>query len=211
MTDKNIDLEKELLVENGQKGSNSKPEETDGDKLRVEEKSAGSETKPKRKRGLSTKKLQDEISKLKKMNETLTEENANLKDQYLRLLAEFDNFRKRKLSENASIIENTKKDIILELLPVLDDVDRFYAHSQGNSEKLMDGINLIVDKLRKTLEKYGLKQMDSLGKEFDPDLHDALMMTESKEHKSGIVVEVHQPGYLLGDNVLRHAKVIVSK
>jgi len=93
----------------------------------------------------------------------------------------------------------------------LDDTDRLFASENNNDQGLLDGIKLIAEKFRKYLLDSGVDPMNSKGKIFDPELHDALMMVENPDYESGVVVGVHEPGYLYKNKVLRHAKVIVNK
>lgn len=171
------------------------------------------ERKPKKpkKASKSVKKLSEEITVLSEERDRLAEENQKIKDQYFRLLAEFDNYKKRRFGETAGIIETVKKETLAAILPALDDIDRLFEHSDGGKEQVLDGVRLITDKFMQILANQGVKPMDSKGKQFDPNWHDALMMVESDELDPGAVIDVHQKGYLFKDNVLRHAKVIVSK
>lgn len=153
----------------------------------------------------------DSIAKLKAEMEASKGENADLRDKNLRLLAEFDNFRKRKKFEALEAADSVKKEMMLRLLPVLDDYERLMNHRENAEEGLMDGIILIFDKFRKILEDAGIKPMDSKGKSFDPELHEAVMTVESQGKEADSVVEVIESGYFIGERVLRHAKVIVSK
>ena len=141
----------------------------------------------------------------------LEQEIVQLKDQYLRLLAEFDNFRKRRQIESLDISDRVKKEVILSLLPVLDDTDRLFSNTEENTDSFIAGVKLIADKFRKILIDQGLKPMESQGKQFDPEWHEALLMIDSPDHKSGTVIDIYEPGYLFGEQVLRHAKVTVSK
>ena len=151
-----------------------------------------------------TRQLRSEI-------ERLEQDNVQLKDQYIRLLAEFDNFRKRRQFESVEAANRTKKDVLFSLLPILDDTDRLFKHEDENNEGFFNGAKLIAEKFRKVLNDMGLKPMDSKGRKFDPNLHEAVMTMDSPEEEAGMVVEVIEPGYLLGNEVLRHAKVVVSK
>lgn len=149
--------------------------------------------------------------KLKEQNALLEEENKNLKDAYIRLLAEFDNFRRRKQSEALEAANICRKELLTALLPIMDDTERLFMHENGNNNGLLEGTKLIADKLRKTLSDFGLKPMNSKGTDFNPDLHEALMMVEAEDDKIGKVIDVYESGYMLGDEVIRYAKVIVGK
>ena len=164
----------------------------------------GKNVRDKGKRRSPAKQYQEKI-------DGLEQEISQLKDQYLRLLAEFDNFRKRRQLESNETGNRVKMEILKSLLPVLDDTDRLFSSEDVNADSLISGAKMIADKFRKTLMDSGLKPMDSKGKQFDPEWHEALMMIESEDVKSGTIIDVFEPGYLFGDQVLRYAKVTVSK
>lgn len=142
------------------------------------------------------------------------EENAALKDKYLRQVAEFDNYRKRTLKEKTELILNGGEKVLGALLPVLDDLDRALENIEKSSDvdTLKEGVILIVDKLYKTLGAQGLQKMKTVGKDFDTDFHEAvaLIPAQSEEQKNQ-VIDCVQPGYLLNEKVLRHAKVVVGQ
>lgn len=160
--------------------------------------------KQKPKKLTPTQKLKAEIDKLE-------QENAKLNERYLYLLAEFDNYRKRRQAESDEVAHQTARNIILSLLPILDDTERLFIHHNENNDSILDGSKLIAEKLRKVLSDLGVKPMDSKGKRFNPEYHEAIMTVDAPDTESGIVVDVYEPGYLIGDYVLRYAKVIVSK
>ncbi|MCK9480471.1 MAG: nucleotide exchange factor GrpE [Bacteroidia bacterium] len=152
----------------------------------------------------SEKQLQDELAKIK---EQLKEQ----EDKYLRLYAEFDNFRRRNAKERLELIQNASEDTLLALLPVLDDFDRSLKASNENMEGLKEGIELVYRKFNTTLESIGLKKMDSLGKEFNHDFQEAItqLPVENKKMK-GKVIDVIQEGYSLNDKIIRFAKVVIG-
>jgi molecular chaperone GrpE len=135
-----------------------------------------------------------------------------LKDRYLRKAAEFENYRRRMDSELSSFYKYASENIITELLPVLDDFDRVLKSwdKEHDAENFKKGVDLIYEKLMKVLSKQGLKEIDSQGKKFDVNLHDALLLTPSDEAEPETVLDVVEKGYFLKDKVIRHAKVIVS-
>lgn len=142
------------------------------------------------------------------------EEIAQLKDKYLRQVAEFDNYRKRTLKEKTELILNGGEKVLGALLPVLDDLDRAVANiaKSNDVETLKEGVDLIVDKLSKTLATQGLQKMDTIGKEFDTDFHEAVALIPApEESKKNHVIDCVQPGYMLNDKVIRHAKVVVGQ
>ena len=139
-------------------------------------------------------------------------ETVELKDQLLRKIAEFDNFRKRSLNEKLDLISQANADFVTSLLPVLDDFDRLnQVNEESNVESLRQGFDMIAKKFLKILENQGLARMEAVGQPFDPEKHDALMQVEAKNVKPEAVVEEHQKGYEFNGRVVRHAKVIVSK
>ena len=194
---------------------NINPEPAAGENELLEPPQIPNETKTEEEAAVSAVKEKprkaESLKKLKAENEELKAEIAFLKDKNLRLLAEFDNFRKRKLLETLEITESVKRELLLALLPILDDAQRLLAQPANEGEVLRQGYSLIFEKFRQALTAAGLKPMDSHGKPFDPDLHEAMMTVESPNGESGSIAEVIEPGYFLNDKVLRHAKVIVCK
>lgn len=138
---------------------------------------------------------------------------SQLKDQYLRKVAEFENYKRRTEKEFLAHLEYANEGLISDLLPVLDDFERSLQHMDQSSDAkvLREGIDLIYKKLVSILEKKGLKVMETIGKDFDAEKHQALMQVESDKHESGKVVDQHLKGYLLNDKVIRHAQVLVAK
>jgi molecular chaperone GrpE len=134
-------------------------------------------------------------------------------DRYLRLAAEFDNYKKRSARDFVRIIKNAEGDLILELTEVLDNLERALdsEHRNGEWEKLVKGIDLIYDQFKSVLEKRGLSRMKAIGEPFDPEKHEAMMQIDSDDIPEGHITGEIAVGYLLGDRVLRHAKVIVSR
>ncbi len=149
-------------------------------------------------------------SVLSKLQNELSEVN----DKYLRLMAEFDNYRKRVLKEKTELILNGGERVITSILPVLDDCERAEANmdSQQDAASIKEGVSLIFEKLRSTLEKSGLKRLNPVGESFDVDYHEAIAMVPSpSEDQKGKVIDCVQCGYLLNDKVIRHAKVAVAE
>jgi molecular chaperone GrpE len=135
-----------------------------------------------------------------------------LRDQLLRKAAEFENYKRRTESEISTLFKYQNEGLITDLLPVLDDFDRVLK-SDDNQDLVTfkKGVELIYDKFNKVLERQGLKEIDSKGKPFDVNLHDALMQAENEKASPNTVMETVEKGYYLKDKVIRHAKVIVSK
>jgi molecular chaperone GrpE len=145
-------------------------------------------------------------------HENLQEQVERYKDLLLRKAAEFDNFKRRKEQEMAAIAGDVHQDVMVALLPVLDDFERSLKHSRESSDydALQKGIEMIFQKLSKVLEGRGLQSFETVGKEFDVALHDALLQIPNADVPSGTVLEEAGKGYMLNGKVIRHAKVIVS-
>ena len=139
------------------------------------------------------------------------EEIAALKDKYLRAVAEFDNYKKRTLKEKTELLLNGSEKTVTAILPVLDDFERALAAGNDDPKALKEGITLIYNKFVKTLETLGVKKMDTEGKDFDVDFHEAIAMVPGSDDKKGKVIDCVQTGYLLNDKVIRHAKVAVGQ
>jgi molecular chaperone GrpE len=157
------------------------------------------------------------------LNEPLTEENESekisaeleeQKDKYLRLMAEFDNYRRRTAKENYEMRLTASKDVIFSLLEVLDDCDRAEKQLQSvdDIEKQKDGVLLVFNKLRNVLQSKGVKPMDSIHTDFDVEKHEAISEIPAPDNKlKGKVVDEIQKGYYLNDKIIRFAKVVVGK
>jgi molecular chaperone GrpE len=134
------------------------------------------------------------------------------KDLLLRKVADFDNYKKRVENDSAAALKYAKVDLIQRLLPVIDDFERSLKLSSDRreSEAFAKGVELIYQKLMKFLDLQGVKEIESLGKEFDVHYHDALLQVPRDDVPPHVVIEVVEKGYSLDDRVLRHAKVVVS-
>ena len=137
---------------------------------------------------------------------------SEMNDKFLRLYAEFDNFKKRTSTERYDLIKTAGKDIIVSLLPVLDDFDRALQVMQKTTDldAIKEGVELVKNKLNKTFEQRGLKEMECLGNDFNSDFEEAVTSIPVADEMKGKVVEVLEKGYLLNDKVIRYAKVIVG-
>ncbi len=148
-----------------------------------------------------------------KKKDKYKEELKALKEKYVRLAAEYENYRKRSSREIESILRTANENLVKEMLPIIDNLDLATEHREKKTtlEEYVKGIALIEDQLRVILSRAGLKHIEAIGKPFDPNLHEAILQMESKEYEPGIVVNETQKGYLFGDKVIRHSKVVVSK
>ncbi len=145
---------------------------------------------------------------------SLEDELKNLQDRHLRLRAEFDNYKKRKDKEFTRLLQYEGENVIISFLGIADDIQRMIDSVDGkksqNAESLMEGINLIFEKLHRRLGALKVEPFDSEGIKFDPELHDAMMTQSSDDHEDGVVIQEFEKGYKYKDRVIRHAKVIVS-
>jgi molecular chaperone GrpE len=135
------------------------------------------------------------------------------KDKYLRLSAEFDNYRKRTLKEKADILAFGAKDVIKAMLPVLDDMDRA-LDAMGKTddvEAIRSGVELISQKMNDMLKAQGLKEIEAIGRELDTDFHEAVAKFAAGPENKGKIIDVTQKGYALKDKVIRHSKVVVGE
>jgi molecular chaperone GrpE len=133
-------------------------------------------------------------------------------DKYLRAVADLDNYKKRAIREKADIIKYGKEDVIKDILPFVDSLDRALAHADGSDvQTFKEGIKLIQEQLLSCLKKHGVEKIDSVGLDFDPNFHEAMMQVESEEHAENKVVNEVQKGYLLNGRLLRPSKVCICK
>ncbi|MBT8220734.1 MAG: nucleotide exchange factor GrpE [Bacteroidia bacterium] len=153
-------------------------------------------------------------SKLKKENAELKDKCDELQDKYLRLFAEFDNYKKRTMKEKIDLMATAARDTVHALLPVLDDFDRAKINAEGKDSKehFSEGVSLVYQKLYNTLNQRGLEPMVSTGEVFDPEFHEAITeIPAPAEDMKGKVVDTIEKGYKLKDTIIRHAKVVVGK
>ncbi len=145
--------------------------------------------------------------------EKLQEELQEQKDKYLRLFAEFDNYKRRTSKERIELIQTAGKDIIISLLEVLDDCDRAEKQMEATEDlgQVKEGTRLVFAKLKNTLTQKGLKVVDSINTDFDVEQHEAITEIEAGEDKKGKVVDEVQKGYTLNGKQIRFAKVVVGK
>ncbi len=148
---------------------------------------------------VETNKTEEKINELEARCQEAT-------DKYLRIVAEYDNFRKRTLKERDSIYQDAYLDAVKQLLPVVDNVER--ALEYANDESTKKGMGLIIASVHQTLEKMGVKEIET--KTFDPNIHNAVMHIDDEAFGEGEIVEVFQKGYILGERVVRYAMVKVA-
>jgi len=147
------------------------------------------------------------------VEEKLQQENSVLNDKYLRLFAEFDNYKRRTQKERIELLQTAGKDVVVSLLPVLDDFDRALKATETATEvnAIREGIMLVQNKLKSILTQKGLKEMESLHTTFDTDIHEAITKIPAPtDDLKGKVVDELEKGYTLNDKVIRFAKVVVG-
>ena len=171
----------------------------------AEKESAKSEKEEGKKEKRRFRKTSAEEEKIAK----LEEENADLNDRYLRVCAEYDNFRRRSQKEREALYSDIKADTVMKFLPVYDNLER--ALKQGTEdEAYRKGVEMIMNQFNATLEKLGVTEIDCLGQKFDPALHNAVMHVDDEEKGENEIVEVFQKGFKIGDKVIRFAMVKVA-
>ena len=178
------------------------------------ENEATKEKTPKTKKSGTRARKSSKENKLKQELEEKEIELKELKDKYLRLFAEFDNFRKRTIQEKLDLMKTAAQETMSGLLPVLDDFDRAKASAEdkNTAEVFSDGVKLVYQKLYATLESKGLKPMESTGVDFDPELHEAITKIPApSEDLKGKNIDTIEKGYYLKEKIIRHAKVVVGE
>ena len=186
----------------------AEPEET-AETAEVQEEPTEAD-KGKKDKKADVKKLKAELEELKKALEEEKQKAAETNDKYLRVCAEYDNFRKRTQKEKETAYGEAVADTIKGLLPVIDNLQ--YASKYGNAdpEKFAEGVTLILDKLPETLEKMHIKPVGAPGETFDPTYHNAVMHEDNEEYGENEIMDVLQSGYLYEDRVIRYAMVKVA-
>jgi len=159
------------------------------------------------------KEREKEIEELKKKMEEKEKELREHHDRLLRVAADFDNYKKRAAREKEEWVKFANEDLIKSILPFVDNLERAVNHSEKTEDiqSLVEGIKLTVQQLLQTLNRFGVSPIESLGKPFDPAMHEAMLVVETDQHEPNRVVEEFQKGYLLNDRLLRPATVSVSK
>lgn len=195
MSEKEIDNQEKNLEE-----KDPKEQETVQDATAAEEGSQEPELSEEEKLAKDLKEAKTELDKQKK--------------EYLFLLAEFDNFRKRTLKEKADLVKNAAEKAMLEILPVVDDFERALQamHDSSDLESVKEGVDLIYNKFVKYLESNGVKAIDSNNADFNTEYHEAVTtFPAADDSQKGKVIDTVQKGYMINDKVLRHSKVVVGQ
>lgn len=140
-------------------------------------------------------------------------ESGRVRDQLLRTAADFDNFRKRSRREAEDAQRRGRETILKDLLPVFDNLERAATHAESavDVKSVSEGVRIVLKQFLDTLERMGIKRIPTVGTPFDPSVHEAIQQIASTEHPAGVVIAEVQPGYMLGDYLIRAAMVVVSK
>lgn len=189
----------------GQKGSDDSADEVQDKPEESKETGSDEEDEESRKKG--------KWKKNDKKLEALKQKNEELEDRVMRQMAEFENFRKRTEKEKSVMFEMGAKSVIEKILPVVDNFERGLASvsDEEKADPIYEGMNLIYKQLTDELDKLGVKPIEALGVEFNPEFHNAVMQEESEEFEEGIICKELQKGYTYRDSVVRHSMVAVAK
>ena len=134
-----------------------------------------------------------------------------LQDRHIRLKAEFDNFRRRKSEEISKLLQYDGENVIVGFLPIIDDLNRMIDSEDASHDSLLDGIDLVKNKIGKYFEKLNVEPFGEQGDKMDTDIHDAMLTQSDEKYDDDVILEVFEKGYTYRDKVIRHAKVIVNK
>ncbi len=167
-------------------------------------------SKSRAKTASTKKKIIKKTSKDKQKIEKLEIELQKLKDNHIRLKAEFDNFRKRKVNEISKLLQYEGESVLKEFIPIIDDLERMINSDKSSSENIKDGVLLVKTKIDKLLSNLEVEVFCKKGDKMDPDLHDAMMTKSVDNIDNDMILEVFEKGYKYKDKVIRHAKVIVN-
>jgi molecular chaperone GrpE len=204
--DSNID---EIRLSDAEDQTNDFMENSDED-FNIEQTSADSEENEAQQASVEEGDTNENTDPVKKSKAEL----AELKDKYLRLYADFENYRKRTAKESLELRKVAGQEILSSLLPVMDDFDRAkqIAEKPDSKETFSEGIQLLYHKLQSFLKQKGLQKMESNGEVFDPELHEAITeIPAPSEDMVGKVIDTVEPGYFLNEKIIRYAKVVVGK
>lgn len=205
------DKEKEILEEEAKATEEVNTEETTVEENEAQEEAATEKAAPEKEdnkaKGIKKKDKKD------KKTEALENANKELEDKVMRQMAEFQNYRNRTEKEKAAMFEMGAKSVVEKILPVVDNFERGLASVPEDQQtgSVYEGMNLIYKQLMSELDKLGVKPIEALGQEFNPDFHNAVMQVESEEFEEGIVAQELQKGYMYRESVVRHSMVAVAQ
>lgn len=201
-------MQAETEVEAADAEDTTKTEEAVADK---EEEAIENEASPEEEEASEEKESKGFFGKKKDKKTALLEEKIEeLEDRTKRQMAEFENFRKRTEKEKSQMFETGARSVIEKILPVIDNFERGLAtKNSGETDSFYDGMNMIYKQMLDELEKIGVTPIEAIGKEFDPNFHNAVMQVESEEFETGIIAQELQKGYMYRDTVVRYSMVAV--
>ena len=176
----------------------------------VEQPVEAAETAAQAETNKATESNTEEIAKLNAELETAKQAAADAKDQLLRVMAEYDNFRKRTEKEKAAIYDNAVKDAVAEILNVADTMEMALAHKDCEADDLRKGVEMIEKNLHAALTKLKVEPIGAEGDPFDPELHQAVSHIENEDLGENVIAQVYRKGYRIGDKIIRHAPVVVA-
>ncbi|MCI9087838.1 MAG: nucleotide exchange factor GrpE [Clostridia bacterium] len=151
----------------------------------------------------------DEVIEIKKQNETLKIQLDETDDRLRRVAAEFDNYKKRTLKEKEGMYESLMGDVISRLLPVIDNLEKAVS-SPTEDENYKQGVELVLKQFKDVLTANGVKEIEAVGKTFDPELHEAVSLIQDDNLGEKEIKEEYRKGYMIGDKVIRHSMVVVA-
>ena len=186
--------------------STPETEEVKAEEVTAAAEQAEEKTEKKKKKS----KDKEEIEALKAALAAKEEELANQKQTYLRVLAEYDNFRKRSANEKTMVYGNAVSDTVGAILPIADNIDRALAQKNADAESMYKGVEMIANQITASFEKLGITVIGEVGEEFNPELHNAVSHIDSDDFGDNVISVVLQKGYKLGDKVVRYAMVQVA-
>jgi len=209
---KKQEQDKQAAEEKKQKENKEEQKKEQEEKQEQKEKTAGKEEKKKDKKKSGQK--EEGKEKKEKKEKTDAEKLAELNDKYLRLTAEYDNYRRRTLKEKMELSKSAGEEILQSMLPVVDDFDRALQSIDESQDidAIKEGVHLIYNKLKDVLAEKGVKEIEAKDQEFDTDIHEAVSKIPApSEDMKGKVVDVVQKGYYINDKILRYSKVVVGE
>ncbi len=203
-----LELNECMKHEARNKKGSAKPEENEAAMTAENEmQSAPREEMPESLPGAGIEKIEEELK-------ACTDKNAELQDKYLRLSAEFDNYRKRTMKEKTEMIRTAADEVLMKIIPVVDDFERGLAavNSAKDLEAVKQGMNLIYGRFKEFLQQQGIREIEAVNEEFNTDFHEAVTkIPVTDENMKGKVVDVVEKGYYLHDKVIRYPKVVVGE
>lgn len=210
-TDSGVADDEHDVVDPGPAAADQNPASADGAGSKTHDAGRGAKNLSKKELLARLASKNDMIMDLTRDKEELDDKCKSLHDKWLRSHAEFENYRKRTQKEWELLKQQTKAEVILEFLSIVDDFERAFSAVGETETEFIQGIRLIYNNMQAILEKFGVSRIEAIDSPFDPNYHMAVAQIEKKDASPGQVVEILQQGYLLGNQVIRPAKVVIAK